>query len=418
MKTPSALKRTITALSLLSYFLSASTSAARSDSTSEQVARVRSMLSSKLSEETRDMTASVLVGLNAGVRENSVPSSYFFKSLLEGPTQKVYFAQQFGPLPVIDSSMSEQEVALQKKKIEDRSCLEGFGRQQKSSFSEIESVLAYVKERLVPESKRKQQIARKLEKNEIRISSTLDFVLSEILTAEQRKMFGSVHDYEQNGPAIRALRLTHSPSKTESSDMIPYSKRTVLSLSMLTSVRTGQDKAFIGAQSCLLDLWTAQEWEFGKRLGDLLSRDRSARKQPSERYKALLLGRKFSTEKEESDFLKNHLSSIGAVRPFMEERLAGALQANRLLSQLSTEQLDKLIDMFLVLSEPEFKSAGELSILSARARENGANGNLDAELVHAQQSVRDLVALESNATKERSLAEQNALELNALKQMR
>lgn len=390
----------------------------RSESTSEQVANVRSLLSARISPDATNLAEAVLVGLNANARENSIPSSYFFKSLLEAPAQNVFFTQQYGSLPVIDATMSEQQVIAQKRKIEDRSCLDGFAKLVPGGISEVDSALAFIKERLVPEADRKRQSTRKLEKHEMRNAGSLDLVLSDILTPEQRSQFGSVHDYEQNGPAIRTLRLTHSTDRNNSSDLIPYSKRTVLSLSMLTSVRTGQDKAFIGAQSCLLDLWSAQEWEFGTRLGNLLSNGKRGTKVASERYNALLFGRSFSSTAMEIDFLKTHLSNIGKVKPYLQERLAGAVHANRLLSQLSPQQLDKLIDLFLTLSSPEFKTSWEIETLSKRARENGDNRNLDAELIHARQSSRDLVALELNAIKERSLKAQEEAELAALKQMR
>lgn len=417
MKNRSFMKRNVIVSSFVLASLYGPLSFGRSDSTSETVDSVRALLTSRVSPEITDSLQTVLVGLNSQVRENSIPSSYFFKSLLEGATQNVFFTQQYGPLPVIESSMSEGQVIALKKKIEDRSCIEAFEKSSANS-NNVESALAFIKNRLVPESDRRRASTRKLTDTEINNSRIFDRALSEVFTAEQRELLGSVHDYEQNGPGIRTLRLTKSANRAESSDLIPFTARTVLSLSMLTSVRTGQDLAFIGAQRCLLDFWTAQEWEFGVRLGDLLSKEKRAAKPLADRYKALLLGKTFGSVTAEADYLKSQLSNIGKVKTFMQERLAGALQANKLLSLLSPAQLDKLIDIFLTLGGPEFKSAGEIEMLSRRAREGGDDPNLDAELIHARQSARDLVSLQLNALKDRSLEAQKQEDLQALKQMR
>lgn len=375
--------------------------------------QIRRSLQNPLSASTRASLSSLLQELPPIANELTVPSSYILKSMLSPATDKVLLKQKYGALVTIEPHMSPSEIAARKSTGEARACVEALANERSDAIDQILNKLFF---ETIPLAKNRQQDVRALRADEIAFAKKLDTVLDSILTPEQRKTWGHVHDVERFGSGTRTLRFSKLEDRSKNSDSVAYADRLALSLSMLVSVRSGQDAAFLSSQACLYDFWKAQQLAFTRRLFSYQERKVMPDAQHSE-YRTFLMGRKFTHPDTEMNFLKNQITKIGEALPFLKSRIEGSIYASQLLQTLSRKQSDQLIDMMLELTAGEVATASQIRAIEARTKSTTPK-IVDAALIQLRQTDQDLTALQLTLDEEQLASKAKQRDLEGLQKLR
>ena len=238
------------------------------------------------------------------------------------------------------------------------------------------------------------------------------------------QILGEVHDLQLFAGRVRVVNLTSGKDKTKRSDAVGFDEKLALSLSMLVSVRSKQDEAFVRLQNGLVDYFSEQKRVLGRRLGDIKgsraepSRSLFARLQLTDkaisladilkveesqteayRLRYFLECNIFDDLKSEQEFIEKRLARIQGALPYLESRLAGALRANLLVSKLSRSQQDFLLDMFVQMIADDIPTIKQIEALQKHAMQDP---KLVGAWVYYRQIQRDLDLLRETLTEERA----------------
>ncbi len=210
-------------------------------------------------------------------------------------------------------------------------------------------------------------------------------------------ILGSVRGIESFDGIVREIQF--SKEESNFTDL----NTTSMTLEMLLGFRLKKDESFVAAQKCLLDFMKEQQdvlnlrWheiqktKLGLQLQTSLNTRAQFIEEISDKVRAVPAAsfdfskkmeklassnrvefyarnlrtyqeyRQFSSLASETRFIEQRTRQIKMVRDFLNLKYQGALRASEMLSKLSTEQIDFMIDVFLQLGGFDFPSEEEFA---------------------------------------------------------
>ncbi len=370
-----------------------------------------------------------ILGTSLYNSNNPISSSFFFKEFLSGASDAVLRSLRYGTPLAIDPSLTIEQYQAKLDQRESHICVAAInqvGYTADGKNSEMDQLLARIKKNLSGSSSggRGQREAAPIFAEERKIVGLLRAHMAQAPGADQiRRILGEVHDVELFNNRIRRVVFTHEADKSKKTETLSNSKKVEMQLSMVISMRTGQDEAFVKIQNCVVQYLKAQQVVLGNRMGaikggraktsqQLFAEAGLANVKPSptqfesvpkaqrEAYqlKYFFEGKSgFATLADEEQFLITRLVKIEDTLAYLQSRLDGALTANRALAQLSKAQMDFLADMMLQLNRDNLPLAGDVQHLrsaSQTADASTAEGKAMFEaFVYFRQIARDLSAM-------------------------
>jgi hypothetical protein len=331
--------------------------------------------------------------------------SNYFKMILEKISDRIRSEEVLAPPMAINPAWSAAQARELLKSQELKKCTQTIlGPQRTISESEMtdyDRLLSQMLDR-AKSSKAKVVENQALDKNQSTkyFSSLSDYV--DKGPGNQRAgsitdILGSVRGIESFDGIVREIQF----SKEESN--LTDLNTTSMTLEMLLGFRLKKDESFVAAQKCLLDFMKEQldvlnlRWhEIQKtKLGVQLQTSLNTRAQfieeISDKVRAVPAAsfdfskkmeklastnrvefyarnlrtyqeyRQFSSLASETRFIEQRTRQIKMVRNFLTLKYQGALRASEMLSKLSTEQIDFMIDVFLQLGGFDFPSEEEFA---------------------------------------------------------
>ncbi len=391
--------------------------------------------------------------LNSPLRndDNPITSSFFFKELMSNASEEMLRSLKYATPLAIDPSMSIADLDRKMEVRDNLVCVAALNKRAASDkeSSDIDQLITQIMFKLaLPSEKRKEKIVAASNKEELALAKLLQDHLQKAPRNKEGKtitqVIGDTHDLDWFGNRIRFIQFTEEKDHSKNSELLSSDKKIEMSLSMLTSIRTRQDEAFVRLQKCLVGYLTAQQNAFDLRL-DALKAPRGEKKTSAQLFKDAKISDKAinAADLSKSDvnlatqlkfFFEGHTgySSLDAERNFIEdrmlknhvalrylkERLAGALRAHLLLSKLSTEQLDYLINMFLQLNADDLVTPKQMEALQALVMSNNKSQATEEAFIYYRQMSRDLTALNLALIEQADKATAKSKDLKELEQIR
>ncbi|PWU14161.1 MAG: hypothetical protein C5B49_13600 [Bdellovibrio sp.] len=372
-------------------------------------------LSDKVLGQLRSFTADEGDPLNS--------SAYLFKQLLsQANDHMVSVIRQAPPIP-IDPKMTVDDLQVKQAAQNVDACIPVV--KQTVGLDNLLGEIMFKLDRM----KKKEAVERPLSPAELAASSTLREITAAGPKSADRKsiidILGDVHDLQLMMGRLRIVHFTRDQNTKLNSEKLGYDKKVSLSLSMLVSVRSREDEAFLRVQQCLVDYFTEQKRVFGTRLEEIKERRAESSstifsqaglfsepklleliqykdsQREAARLKFLLEDRTFKDTGEEADFIEGRLARLEKALPFLENRLMGATRAHQFVSALTVAQQNYLIDLFLQAIADDIPVTGQVDALQSLAMKD--ESNVGAWIYYRQIS-RDLDTLEATLKEERAKA--------------
>lgn len=386
--------------------------------------------------------------------DSRISSSFFFKGQLKGLAEDVLTEIKYGTPVVIDPTMSVTDLERIQGLKEMQFCTEKFNQrlfspQQGSQLDEL--LISFIHQIVLPEKKKKKKAksgeARRLSIEELKLVKLLNTYISKGPVNQKGQtiaaIFGNIAQPTMFNNRLRKLIFAHKDVNLYDTENLPSDQKTSLSLSMLISMRTGQDEAFVRTQRCLLNYFSEQKKLFGQRLDDL----EKFRNKPTGRewakagiselrpdqvdLAALPKGKEgpyllkyfyeghppFSDYPGEKEFLASRLAKLTQALDFLRDRVEGAIAANQKLGQLSREQMDYLIDTFIQLNQDDLPLPDQVGTLQKWARENPGRKDLQLAYNYYKQMSHDLESLQAFLAEEKEMEAARAKDLQQIRKM-
>lgn len=375
---------------------------------------------------------------------DGLTSSFFFKELLSDASATMLRQVKYGTPLAISPNMTLQELDKQLIKKDIEVTISALNRKgyDKQAVSDLDQLLTRIRTLTKwDETLQKLAPAAVSASEASAISVIREHVRRGPRNAQGKtieQILGPVQDLDLFSNRVRNVFFVEGLAKDTSSDTIGYDKKIALSLSMLVSIRTQQDEAFLRLQASLIEYLTQQKEAFALRLGSIQTGDAKPSAEwfkelkigsstpsiysldnvPSSQFEAYRLSYffeghapfvSFDGENGEREFLAHRLGKIEAVLPFLKKRLYGAAKAHDALSQLSTQQIDYLIDMFLQLNRDDLPVPSKMETLKFAILDNQQDVSLLNNLNYYRQVSRDLESLKA-FLREESLRAKSKLE--------
>lgn len=356
--------------------------------------------------------------LNYNLKEistrNRVSYNTYVKNILQGSLDRLSQEEKYQSPVAIDDTFSIEKLVYAKENIKRANCIQGFlgeGDKKKSIDSFLQEFLG-----LVRDSKKTESAIK---------SSGVMSAYVKLLQAEIAK-FGFV---EQKLGTVSGVLVTDNVVKEILLNVNGLSKPLQLTLSMLITSRTGEDKSYLATQRCLLDFLEEQSavLQFRMRLlnnnveadkmdmfrrkfekiaaniaefeGEEKSQKWQAeriRKDPRAQYLKKIAvymdGKAFLSntaeqKSEEKKFIEQRLDLVHGVLELMKPKYEASKLINEMMSKLSIGQVNKLIDLFLqlrgndILSDSEYVSVTDQMFKNSLSK--GVDQNIDLDVNEA-----------------------------------
>lgn len=380
--------------------------------------------------------------------ENPIYSSFFFKELLSNASDEMLRSLKYSAPLAIDPSMSVEDLDRKLQLRDNLVCVSALNKKDnEKSFSAMDELVTKIMfELALPSEKRKAKVVANLSKEEKSLVALLQAHLQKAPRNKEgqtiTQVLGDTHDLDWFGNRIRYIQFTNEKDRSKNSELLTLDKKIEMSLSMLISMRTRQDEAFVRLQKCLVDYISKQQNSFGLRL-ETLRAPRGEKRTSAQLFTAAKLDGKtitvsdlskgdqtidlkffyeghggFTSVDTERNFIEDRMLKNHVALRYLKERLAGALRAHLLISKLSTEQLDYLINMFLQLNADDLVTPKQMDVLQDLVMKENKSKQTEEAFIYYRQMSRDLLSLEQALKEDAAKEAAKKADLKALEQIR
>jgi hypothetical protein len=354
-------------------------------------------------------------------------SSLILKDMMDISTIALIHSEKYGSTPFFDPSWTPDEHKMVLKRHQNRLCIQAVesSRSATATLNPMDQILNDITGQLIfPENRRAA-----LGQNE-------DQIISQNRESDQ-KLISMIEGYLSGGKnqvlgklvAVEYANGVPNRLQFQNGDKVIYA-----SLPMLLTYRLGEDDALLEIQNCLVDYLKEQKEVYSKRVTEIsqgavsqkwtalreylkssmqqllgsqqqmmkgaanptavqeeikeiqeqiLDRDDLRRYQAN--LKAFYEGRVFKSTDEELKVIQHRIELINIVVPFLQRKNQGAMVVNSTLKKLSTAQVNRMINMFLLLQGDDILTRGETAKIGSSFQNLPQNSSSD---VAQQESLR------------------------------
>ena len=346
-------------------------------------------------------------------------SSLILKDMMDTSTIALIHSEKYGTTPFLDPSWTPDEHKMVLKRHRNRLCIQAIesSRPRTPTLNPMDQILNEITTQLIfPEIRRaalgqsEGQIASQNRDSDQKLNSMIESYLS----GGESQILGKLVAVEYANGVPNRLQF-------QNGDKVVYA-----SLPMLLTYRLGEDDALLEIQNCLVEYLNGQKDVYSKRVLEISQGSVSQKwtalreylkgsmqkllgseqqmikgaanptavqeeikeiqeqildRDDLRRYQANLKffqeGRTFSGADEELKSIQHRIELINIVVPFLQRKNQDAMVVNSTLKNLSTVQVNRMINMFLLLQGGDILTRGETAKIGSAFQSLQQNASSD-----------------------------------------